>query len=86
MPTMRKAAVAALLLPLVAGAASICVWNYDPLDRFFDPAVGDSIDCSYWVERVLSEQGHSVEVHDSYLPGDITGYDLVFCLMGWYRC
>lgn len=87
MRAIRAAVVAvAMLLPLVATAASVCVWNYDPLDRFYDPVVGDSVDCSYWVAQVLTEQGHAVEVHDQYLPGNIAGYDLVFCLMGWYRC
>lgn len=74
-----------LLLPTGARAASVCVWNYDTLDRFHDPVVGDSVNCSYWVESVLEGQGHTVEVHDA-LPVDLSRYDAVFCLMGWYRC
>jgi len=77
---------AALVVPSAARAANVCVWNYDSLDRFYDPAVGDSIDCSYWVSQILAGQGHTVEVHDSILPADLSGYDVVFCLMGWYRC
>ena len=77
---------AALVVPSAARAATVCVWNYDTLDRFYDPVVGDSVDCSYWVSQLLTAQGHTVEVHDSILPADLSGYDVVFCLMGWYRC
>lgn len=70
---------------LVAQAATFFVWNYDPVDRFYDPGVGDSVDCAYAVERTLAGQGHSVTI-DTLLPGNLAGYDGVFCLMGWYRC
>ncbi len=80
-------AVAALLLAVSAArAANVCVWNYDTLDRFFDSEVGDSIDCGYWVERTLVTQGHIVDLYQRYLPASISEYDIVFCLMGWYRC
>ncbi|MEO0081886.1 MAG: hypothetical protein ABIL25_06300 [candidate division WOR-3 bacterium] len=77
---------ACLALPIAAQAANICVWNYDPLDRFFDPQVGDSIDCAYWVKQEIENLGHTAQVFNTYLPGNISGYDVVFCLMGWFRC
>jgi hypothetical protein len=77
--------ILAFLLPLLTYGARVCVWNYDPLDRFYDPEVGDSIDCAYWVENLLRAQGHTVEVFTS-LPTDLSQYDIVFCLMGWWRC
>ena len=83
---MRKLMLMMVLLPLLALAANICVWNYDPVDRFYDPAVGDSINCAYQVVQALTSQGHNVQVFDTFLPGDLSGYDAVFCLMGWYRC
>lgn len=85
MPAARLILVA-LLLAAGAQAASFCVLNYDPLDRFWDPGRLDSVDCSYWVARTLTDQGHSVAVFDQTLPDDISGYDAVFLLMGWYRC
>ena len=69
-----------------AQAAQVCVWNFDTLDRFEDPVSGTEIDCAYWVQRSLSSQGHSVEVFDAELPEDLDRYDVVLCLMGWYRC
>jgi len=77
--------LAVLLLPVSARAANVCVWNYDPLDQFYDPEAGDTIDCAYWLERELVELGHTVTV-DTTLPSNLDGYDAVFCLMGWYRC
>lgn len=74
------------LVSALAGAANICIWNYDTLDRFFDPARAESVDCAVNVAAGLTALGHTVEVHDYYLPSDISGYDAVFCLMGWYRC
>jgi hypothetical protein len=74
-------------LVVAAPAASICVWNYDPVDRFYDPGLNDSVDCAYWVEHDLSAAGHTVSVFaDSALPPSIDGFDAVFCLMGWFRC
>ena len=75
-----------LAIPSVLQAANVCVWNYDPLDRFYDAAVGDSVDCAYHVEKALTDLGHTVSVSDSYLPASLDGFDVVFCLMGWYRC
>jgi hypothetical protein len=83
---MRKLVLMAVLVPLLALGANICVWNYDPVDRFYDPAVGDSINCAYHVAQTLINQGHNVQVFDTSLPANLSGYDLVFCLMGWYRC
>jgi hypothetical protein len=77
---------AACLLVAGAHAARVGIWNYDTLDRFEDPELGTEIDCAYWVQRSLSSQGHHVEVFDADLPEYLDRYDVVFCLMGWYRC
>ena len=75
-----------LAVPAALQAANVCVWNYDSLDRFYDPAAGDSVDCSYYVEKALTDLGHAVTVSESILPASPDGFDVVFCLMGWYRC
>jgi hypothetical protein len=75
-----------LAAPALLQAANVCVWNYDQFDRFYDAAVGDSVDCAYHVERMLTDLGHSVTVSESTLPASLDGFDAVFCLMGWYRC
>ena len=75
-----------LAVPTVLQAANVCVWNYDSLDRFYDPAVGDSVNSAYHVDKALTGLGHTVTVSESVLPASLDGYDAVFCLMGWYRC
>jgi hypothetical protein len=81
-------ALTALLLaaPVVASAAEVCIWNYDSVDRFYDPEVGDSVDCAYSLALTLTAQGHAVAVFNDGLPADLSGYDITFCLMGWFRC
>jgi hypothetical protein len=77
-----------LILALATGAvrgANFFVWNYDPADLFFDPQVGDSVDGAYRVGQTLASQGHSVAIGTA-LPEDLSGYQAVFCLMGWFRC
>ena len=74
-----------LMLPFTAYAANAFVWNFDPIDRFYDAEVGDSVDCAYWLEQTLSAIGHSVVV-DTNLPQDLSPYDVVFVTLGWYRC
>lgn len=83
---MKKYLVLALLLiPFIAHAAHVYVWNYDPLDRFYEPAVGDSVDCTYWVEQTLAGDGHTY-VTGTTLPANLNPYDAVFVLLGWFRC
>jgi len=75
-----------LAVPAALQAASVCVWNYDTLDRFYDSGVGDSVNCAYHVVNALTDLGHTVTVSDSVLPASLDDFDVVFCLMGWYRC
>ena len=70
----------------LAPAANVCVWNYDTLDRWYDPGLGDSIDCAYRVVEGLTAMGHTVTQADGYLPSNLDPFDAVYCLMGWYRC
>lgn len=83
---MKSMFLLAVLLPAAALAANVCVWNYDSLDRWFDPAAGESVDCARNVRQALAAQGHTVTVSNQYLPTDLSTYDVVFGLMGWYRC
>lgn len=64
---------------------AILVWNYDPLDVFYDPEVGSNVDCSYWLEQALLANGHSCTI-DNQLPANLGPYDIVFVTLGWFRC
>ena len=82
---MRRIFAFLLILPMTAVAADVFVWNFDPLDRFYDAEVGDSVDCVYWLEQTLAANGHTYYT-DVNLPLDLSGYDVVFVTLGWYRC
>lgn len=64
---------------------AIFIWNYDVLDRFGDPDLGDTIDCAYWLEQTLLANGHSY-TKSTALPASLDAYDIVFVTLGWYRC
>jgi hypothetical protein len=74
-----------LAAPAVLAAANICIWQFDPLDRYYEPDVGDSVLSSYGLQTTLSSLGHNCTTFD-LLPSDLSGFDLVFVSLGWYRC
>ncbi|RKX69049.1 hypothetical protein DRP53_09375 [candidate division WOR-3 bacterium] len=82
---MRKAVI--FLLPLTLGAAHILIWNYDPLDRYYEPELSDSVDCSYWLKEAVSAHGHTYEVRNGKtLPADLDPYDCIIATLGFFRC
>jgi hypothetical protein len=82
----RLLVLSVLAAPALLSAANVCVLNYDTLDRFLDPVMAESVDCSNFVIEELVAAGHTVSLVNTTLPEDISGYDAVFLLMGWYRC
>jgi|GEM_PF-2592676 len=64
---------------------SIYIWLYDPVDRFYDSDIGDSIDCSYWLEQTILASGYTPE-RSTALPADLSVYDVIFVTLGWFRC
>jgi hypothetical protein len=75
----------AFLIPIVADAAHVFIWNYDPLDVYFDSEVGDTVDGAYWLEYTLNAHGHTV-VTDAVLPHNLEAFDMIFATLGWFRC
>ena len=82
---MRKLFYFLLMLPITAFAANVFIWNFDPLDQFYDAEVGDTVDCAYWLEQTMAVNGHTYYT-DVHLPLDLNGYDVVLVTLGWYRC
>ncbi len=82
---MKRILLVIAAIPIIAVAANVFIWNFDPLDRFYDTEVGDSVDCAYWLENTLADNGHSFYT-DVNLPLDLSSYDAVFATLGWYRC
>ncbi|OGC41314.1 hypothetical protein A2Y85_07965 [candidate division WOR-3 bacterium RBG_13_43_14] len=74
-----------LILPVVALAANVLVWEYDSLDTFYDSQAGGTIDTPYWIQQTLTALGHA-HTTTSTLPSNLAPYDAVFVLLGWFRC
>jgi hypothetical protein len=82
---VKKKFLVLLIVPVIAMAANVFIWNFDPLDRFYDNQVGDTVDCAYWLEQSLAAHGHTFNTSSS-LASNLDGYDAVFVTLGWYRC
>ncbi len=74
-----------LFIPFLANGYHAFVWNFDTLDVFYDAQVGDSIDCAYWLEQTLGQNGDTY-VTEAYLPADLSPYDVVIVTLGLFRC
>ncbi len=82
---MKKQILVLLIFPVMTLAANVFIWNFDPLDRFYDAEVGDSVDCAYGLEQALAANGHTFNTSTS-LASNLGSYDAVFVTLGWYRC
>ncbi|NOQ22206.1 MAG: hypothetical protein GQ565_06115 [Candidatus Aegiribacteria sp.] len=71
------------ILPLQA--ENVFIWNYDAKDVFNCTEAGGSISSAYWIEQTLTFNGHTFNT-DTLLPTDLSTYDVVFVLTGWYSC
>ena len=75
-----------LMIPVIAQAAHALIWLYDDGDKFIDPQLaGDTIDCAFWIEQTLLDNGHTYHT-ETYLPYDLSSYDVVFVTLGFFRC
>lgn len=63
----------------------IFIWLVDRLDKFYDSTVNDSVDCAYWIERLLIANGYSCD-RLTFLPPDLSSYKIGFVTLGWERC
>jgi hypothetical protein len=82
---LRAGSIALLLLPIVLSAAEVCIWQYDPLDRYYEPELGDSAVSSYGLQTALTGLGLNC-IYVEALPTDLSSFDLVCVSLGWYRC
>jgi hypothetical protein len=72
------------MLPGPARAKSICIWQTDSLDRYYEPAAEARVRATWGLRKALTASGH--EVHSFYaLPDDLSSYDAVFVSLGWSR-
>ncbi len=77
--------VCAFFFPILLNAANVLIWEYDAADIFYDPQLGRSVDCPYWLEQSLTANGHTYTTTNT-LPSDLSPYQVVFVTLGWFRC
>jgi len=68
-----------------AYAYNILVWDKDDKDTFKDPEANKVIGSEMNLFNALKEAGEKPQIFRN-LPGDLSGYDVVFVCSGWYRC
>lgn len=64
-------------------AINILIWDYDGFVTFNDPESYDHVGCQYGIEKALSANGYSY-TSTYWLPRDLTPYDVIFIVLGFY--
>jgi len=68
-----------------APAQEVLVWDHDlgDINLFQDPEGAGMVGCEFGIERALTQNGYSFTTL-TYLPQDISSYDVIFVIMGWF--
>jgi hypothetical protein len=73
--------LALIFMVSMAGAYDILVWDKDEGDVY------EGVGTEVGVIDALDGLGHTTTKHTGEsLPADISSYDMVFALTGWYSC
>jgi hypothetical protein len=69
----------------MAQAQEILIWDHDlgEINVFQDPEGAGIVGCEFGIERALTQNGYSFTTL-TYLPQDISSYDVIFVIMGWF--
>jgi len=68
-----------------AFAYSILVWDKDDGDTFKDVEANKTVGSEANLMYALRDIGETPKLLRT-LPGDLSGYDVVFVCTGWYNC
>jgi hypothetical protein len=78
------AAVAVMMIAAPALPQQILIWDNDQNKVFANPEGGGNIGCEYWIKQALTNNGYTHSTWSSMtLPADISGYDIIFVVLGW---
>lgn len=82
---MALAVTLSIVVFASTGALSqqILVWDYDNGSTYPDPETGNQVGCEYGIKQALDANGMSY-TSTYFLPTDISGYDIVFAVLGLY--
>jgi hypothetical protein len=69
----------------LAHAQEVLIWDNDggADNMFYDPEGAGYVGCEFGIQRALEQNGLTALTLTS-LPYDLSGYDAIFVVMGWY--
>jgi hypothetical protein len=72
-------------LAVIVPAQEIFIWDHDKGadNMFYDPEGAGYVGCEFGVQRALTRNGYTHETL-LYLPMDLSQYDVVFVILGWW--
>jgi hypothetical protein len=76
------AVVAVMLVAAPALPVTVFVWDKDNGKVFSNPEGGGNVGCEYWIKQALTHNGYMYS-SSTVLPADISGYDIIFVVLGW---
>jgi hypothetical protein len=71
------------LLPCLVFAQQVLIWDNDNNSDFLDPEGTGNVGCEFKIQQALTANGITFTTV-SVLPGDLSGYDVVFVTLGIY--
>ena len=71
------------LLPCYVFSQQVLIWDNDNNSTFLDPEGTGDVGCEFKIQQALTANGISFTTV-SALPGDLSGYDVVFATLGIY--
>ena len=72
-----------LILPCFVFSQQVLIWDNDNNSDFLDPEGTGMVGCEYKIQQALTANGITYATV-SYLPGDLSSYDVVFVTLGIY--
>jgi hypothetical protein len=75
----------AFSLPALAPGQEILVWDHDKgsYNMFYDPETSLYVGCEFGIQRALENNGYDYTT-TPWLPGDLSQYDVIFIVLGWF--
>ena len=71
------------IISVIVSAQTVLIWDNDNNSDFLDPEGAGNVGCEYKIQQALTANGISFTTV-SALPGDLSGYDVVFVTLGIY--
>ena len=72
-----------LVIPCFVFSQQVLIWDNDNNSDFLDPEGTGNVGCEFKIQQALTANGITFTTVTT-LPGDLSGYDVVFATLGIY--